>query len=107
MRNWLRRWRQPTARQQQILQAMYAGWTLKSHRYLDGQKHYQLHPLQGGNSVDVDAADVERMVARGWIQSNQKFPAATFLLSELGRSWCDDQTPVRQSPLGSQKFHSV
>lgn len=102
--NWLRRWKEPTQSQRHILNALRQGWTLKSHRYLDGRKRYQLHSLQG-ERVDLVAADVDKLVTSGWIHSNQKFPAATFLLSERGRALCDGE--AAGNPLGSQRFSSV
>lgn len=82
MLNWLRGFRQPT--QRQLLQAIGAGWTLKSHRYLDGEKHYRLHSLDG-KVVEVPAGVVERLLSQNFIYSNQKFPAATFGLTDKGR----------------------
>ena len=67
-----------------VLQAMAGGWTLKAHRYLDGRKEYQLHPLQGpGEKVAPEV--VEALVNERLIDSNKKFPAATFWLTDLGR----------------------
>jgi len=68
-----------------ILQAMAGGWTLKAHRYLDGRKECQLHPLQGA-SEEVAPELVEALVEQGLIDSNKKFPAATFWLTAKGQS---------------------
>lgn len=70
--------------QQQVLVAMSAGWTLKAHRYLDGRKEYRLHALDGASEI-IRPEIVETMAERGWIDSNKKFPAATFWLTEQGR----------------------
>ena len=67
-----------------VLQAMAGGWTLKAHRYLDGRKEYQLHPLDGP-SEDVAPEVVKALVDEGLIDSNKKFPAATFWLTDSGR----------------------
>ena len=67
-----------------VLLTMAGGWTLKAHRYLDGRKEYQLHPLQGP-SENVAPEVVEALVDQGLIDSNKKFPAATFWLTDLGR----------------------
>jgi len=64
---------------------MAGGWTLKAHRYLDGRKEYRLHSLEGDIEV-VAPATVQSLAERGLIDSNKKFPAATFWLTEKGRA---------------------
>ena len=66
-----------------ILRAMSAGATLKSHRTLNGEKTHKLHPLDGTPQA-VDRRAVESLRRKGLIQSNQKFPAATYLLTDRG-----------------------
>lgn len=66
-----------------MLRALEAGWTLKAHRYLDGRKVYQLHGL-GGENQSVRAATVAVLVEAGLVDSNKKFPAATFWLTPAG-----------------------
>ena len=68
-----------------MLRALEAGSTLKAHRYLDGRKVYQLHALSG-ESQSVRAATVEALVGAGLLDSNKKFPAATFWLTPAGRA---------------------
>jgi len=68
-----------------VLQAMAGGWTLKDHRYLDGRKECRLHPLQGA-SEEVVPELVEALVEQGLIDSNKKFPAATFWLTGKGQA---------------------
>lgn len=68
--------------QQQLLRALASGATLKSHRYLDGRKVYQLHWLDGHPPQTVRRSTVAAMQARGLLFSNQKFPAATYMLTE-------------------------
>ncbi len=63
---------------------MGSGWTLKAHRDIEGRKEFRLHPLEG-EAEAVDGAAVARLVAQGLIDSNKKFPAATFWLTEAGR----------------------
>lgn len=70
--------------QAKILRALINGSTLKSHRYLDGTKIYQLHPLDGPPET-VPKTIVDSLQKGGFISSNQKFPAATFLLTDKGR----------------------
>jgi len=67
-----------------VLCALAGGFTLKSHRYLDGTKIFQLHPLNGP-AEPVEKRIVEALQQRHLIVSNQKFPAATYSLTESGR----------------------
>ena len=68
-----------------MLAAIAAGWTLKDHRYLDGRKEYRLHSLAG--VVEPVAPEIVQALAeQGLIDSNKKFPAATFWLTDKGRS---------------------
>ena len=71
--------------ERRVLRAIAAGWTLKVHRTLDGEKVYQLHPLEDAPIEDVDGRVVEGLREQGLIDSNKKFPAATYLLTEKGR----------------------
>lgn len=71
--------------QQRVLLAMAEGHTLKSHRFLDGRKIYRLHHLDGSTSETVWRTTVEALWQRGLVDSNKKFPAATYLLTEQGR----------------------
>ena len=73
-----------SASQLKLLHALLCGHTLKSHRYIDGGKEYRLHPLNGeANSVPGQV--VRSLEEKGFLLSNQKFPAATLILSEKGR----------------------
>jgi len=74
----------PSKAEIKILCALADGSTLKSHRYLDGTKIYQLHSLTG-QVEPVQRRLVEALLLRGYIISNQKFPAATYSLTEPGR----------------------
>lgn len=74
-----------TAAERQVLLAIARGWTLKSHRYLDGRKEYQLHPLDEGDVRTVAWETVDALREQGFIDSNKKFPAATYLLTDKGR----------------------
>lgn len=68
-----------------LLVSMGSGSFLKSHRSLDGQKAYKLHPLQGPASV-VPPEIVEMLRSLGLIDSNKKFPVATYWLTPEGRA---------------------
>lgn len=74
-----------SAAEKETLLALRRGWTLKSHRYLDGRKEYRLHPLGRGEARTVAWETVDRLRERTLIESNKKFPAATYLLTERGK----------------------
>lgn len=67
------------------LHALAEGWTLKSHRYLDGRKEYRLHSLEDEEPQEVSWETVDSLRRQGLIESNKKFPAATYLLTDRGR----------------------
>ena len=71
--------------QVEILQAIATGFTLKSHRDLEGHKEYRLHDLHGQAAL-VSWEDVEDLQAAGLIDSNKKFPSATYWLTDAGRA---------------------
>ena len=74
-----------TPSERQVLRAIAAGWTLKAHRELDGAKIYRLHPLDDSSPQEVEQTTVEFLRREGLIDSNKKFPAATYLLTEKGQ----------------------
>jgi len=76
---------QPTPAQVDLLQAIANGLTLKSHRDLEGNKEYRLHTLDGRSRV-VTWEDVEALQAAALIDSNKKFPSATYWLTTTGRA---------------------
>lgn len=80
----------------QLLHAMVAGAALKVHRDLNGGKVYRLHPLGAGVAQTIAEADVIQLEKLGLIESNMKFPAATFLLTEKGLAAAD----TRAAPVG-------
>jgi hypothetical protein len=67
-----------------VLLSLNAGALLKSHRSLDGAKDFQVHPLDSA-PVHVRQAIVDALLRDGLVTSNQKFPAATYLLTDRGR----------------------
>lgn len=89
-----------SAAEQAVLRLLAQGWTLKSHRNLDGDKVYLLHPLDEGEPQDVRAETVRALVEGGLLDSNKKFPAATYLLTERGNAQViepgagDDKRPL-------------
>ncbi|MCS7222016.1 MAG: hypothetical protein RML36_05740 [Anaerolineae bacterium] len=70
----------------QVLEAMAQGHFLRSHRDLEGRKTYLLHPLEGP-PIPVAPALVERLCELGLIDSNKKFPVATYWLTAKARQW--------------------
>ena len=78
-----------SALQEHLLLAVLSGATLKSHRDVDGGKEYRLHPLNGELSI-VPGQVVRSLEDRGFLLSNQKFPAATLILSQSGRRQAQD-----------------
>ena len=71
--------------QERVLCALLQGATLKAHRYLDGRKVCKLHPLHGPAET-IPRAVVDALKRQGLIHSNQKFPAAAYLLTEKGKT---------------------
>jgi len=70
--------------QRDILEAMLRGELLRSHRDIEGNKDFRLHQT-GGQWRPVGADDVRKLRAGGLIDSNKKFPVATFWLTETAR----------------------
>lgn len=89
--------------QKELLRALMAGATLKSHRDLDGQKSYRLHPLQG-QAQEVPDAVVAGLKRQHLIDSNQKFPAATYLLTEKGRGLAEGLAESSLKPLTARNY---
>ena len=82
----------------QLLMALLAGETLKSHRNLDGDKQYLLHNLDG-TTRPIDPYTVNQLCKKRLIGSNQKFPAATYILTELGRKLAEESSSVKDKPI--------
>ncbi len=74
-----------SAAHKRILLAIAAGHVLKAHRDIEGGKVYKLHPLRGEPRI-INGDDVQRLCDEGLIDSNKKFPAATFWLTEKGKT---------------------
>jgi len=79
------------------------GGTLKVHRDLEGSKIYLLHPLEGP-PLTFQGATVRRLEIQGLIESNKKFPAATYLLTEKGKEVALNLAAFSLDPLSSKKF---
>lgn len=70
-------------KQRAVLLGIAGGSRLKAHRYLSGEKVFRLHPLNGP-PTPVPRQIVESLSAHGLIDSNKKFPAATYWLTPKG-----------------------
>jgi uncharacterized protein YjhX (UPF0386 family) len=87
-----------------VLLAVAEGATLKAHRDIDGNKQYVLHPLGEGDKIRVERRIAERLRKGGYIYGNQKFPAATYLLTDKGRRAIKDLVDGEIKPLGAREF---
>jgi hypothetical protein len=81
-----------TDQQLHLLNALAQGFTLKAHRDIDGHKDYRLHSPDGAE-ISIKRELAESLVERGWLGSNQKFPAATLWLTPAGRAQIIDRMP--------------
>lgn len=93
-------------RERRILRLLAQGWTLKVHRSLEGEKLYRLHSL-AGKSESVPGEAVRSLERQALIQSNQKFPAATFLLTDQGRTEAAALAGSEVKALGANKFRGL
>ena len=66
-----------------LLTALLGGAVLKAHRDLDGTKIHKLYHSDQPPTI-VNEPTVRRLEQQQLIQSNLKFPAATYLLTEQG-----------------------
>ena len=87
--------------QVKVLQALITGSTLKSHRYLDGEKVYKLHPL-AGQPKPIERKTVDFLKQHQLIDSNKKFPAATYILTERGKAVAMSLTQPDSVPLSAR-----
>ena len=71
--------------QETVIKKLARGWTLKSHRFLDGRKLYKLYPLVGPAET-VRSSTVAVLKRKGLIYSNHKFPAAAYTLTNEGKT---------------------
>ncbi|MBE2237902.1 MAG: hypothetical protein IAE81_08950 [Caldilineaceae bacterium] len=92
-----------TEEQRTILRALQRGDQLKVHRTKDGVKQYLLHPLDA-SAIEVAGLVVARLARAGLIESNMKFPAATFLLTDKGMALAARITGSMQAPVGPRNF---
>lgn len=74
-----------SATQIHLLKAVATGMQLRDHRDIEGGKVFQLHALDGSVIETVSADVVHALVDLGLIDSNKKFPSATYWLSAEGK----------------------
>jgi hypothetical protein len=87
-----------------VLSVLWHGGMLRSQRSLDGDKVYHLVTEDGVKTV-VDYVVVHNMRAKRLIETNHKFPAAAYLLTELGAQMAALLTPEQIAhPLTARGF---
>ncbi len=72
--------------QRRLLLKIANGEALKVHRDLEGNKVYQLHSLDG-HAETIGRELAESLIDLGLLDSNKKFPAATFWITAAGRHY--------------------
>lgn len=97
-------WRRISPEQQSVLRALAEGATLKAHRTMDGAKEHRVHTLHGKTFV-VSESTINALKRRRLIDSNMKFPAATYLLTDKGKRAIRQLAHTDASPLSAQKYH--
>lgn len=80
-----------TAEHWRLLKAMADGHTLKAHRDIEGHKEFRLHFVDGRAPEMIERHWADELAEAGLIDSNKKFPAATFWLTEKGRAVASGQ----------------
>ena len=90
--------------QMRVLHAMMQGDSLRSQRDLEGNKRYELRSLTGEKEI-VLLRTVESLRNKRLIETNHKFPSATFLLTGHGANIAERLSGSRQqTPLAARKF---
>ena len=94
-----------SSKQIKLLAALASGAVLKSHRDLEGHKVYRLHPLRGPATV-LAPHMVDPLKRHKLIESNKKFPAATYILTDKGKQTVEEMGNVQVRSLTARKFAS-
>jgi hypothetical protein len=88
-----------------LLVSLQQGAVLKVHRTLDGDKVYRLHTEQAGpRMTEVAPVLVAALTGLGLLQSNMKFPAATFLLTDSGVAVAMQLSGAAVEPTGPRNY---
>ena len=93
-----------TREQERLLAAIHLGNHLKVHRSIDGEKLYCLHTTDNGVSEPVRGDTVRLLERQGFVTSNMKFPAATFMLTKKGTQAAVQYTGCTVSTIGPRNF---
>lgn len=88
---------------ERILAALATGSTLKSHRNIDGDKQFILHHIDG-TSQPLERTDVDSLKHCLAIDSNKKFPAETYLLTQRGQDMAMRITQQESQTLSARNF---
>lgn len=88
---------------ERILVALATGSTLKSHRNIEGDKQFILHHIDG-TSQPLDLTDVDPLKRCAAIDSNKKFPAETYLLTQCGRELVQHIVGIDSRTLSARNF---
>ena len=86
-----------------LLADLAHGSTLKSHRDLEGVKKYVLHHLDDTQEL-IDDAIVAHLKQQQMIDSNKKFPAETYILTQHGHTIATELIHAEPQPLSSRNF---
>jgi parvulin-like peptidyl-prolyl isomerase len=86
-----------------LLMKLQQGAVLKVHRTVDGDKVYRLHQT-GAPDQEIAAALVATLTDRNLLQSNMKFPAATFLLTDKGVAVARQLSSATVEPTGPRNY---
>ncbi len=86
--------------QRRLLAQIAGGARLKDHRDIEGGKRYAL-TVDTSDVIVVKAGLVEGLVERGLIDSNKKFPSATYWLTDAGKRAAADMAADRRGPLNT------
>lgn len=76
----------PPAAHRRLLLAIAAGRILKAHRDIEGRKEFRLQSADGRPAEVVPWRVAQDLSEQGLIDSNKKFPAAMFWLTDKGRA---------------------
>jgi len=87
-----------------LLCELARGGQLKDHRNVDGDKVYKLHPLDDAATEKVAATLINDLRHAGLIDSNMKFPAATYLLTDKGSALAARLTVAEALPVGTRSY---
>jgi len=86
--------------QRRLLAQIAGGARLKDHRDIEGGKRFTL-TIETADAIVVEATWVEGLVARGLIDSNKKFPSATYWLTDAGKGAVAAMSADRHGPLNT------